>query len=248
MSIEEIMKEMAERRSAKQQELQRLLKSGGLLEWAMDLHAQGKELKMTWDGGNDSGWVDFLIDDATPEPGIDADNAEILRDMCDNELDYGSWAGDYSANGEAIFNPEEKSFIGTDYYSEDDNVSQSCELRIELPGNVWFDSVEIMIQDESVEVDVDLIVRNGFKTDLHTIAENMLKASIKDQVDAIVNDFIRNNRHQEYRSMWEEINLSRADFTQETEGGKFVHVVKEIGIGIYVTEEKDICITIDPEM
>jgi hypothetical protein len=247
MSIEEIMKEMAQKRAAKQQELQTILKNGGLLEWALDLHAQGKELKMTWDGGNDSGWVDFLIDDATPEEGIDADNAEILRDMCDSELDYGSWAGDFSANGEAIFNPEEKSFIGADYYSEDDTISQNCELRIEIPGNVWFDSVEIMIKEQEIEVEVDLIVRNGFKTELHTITEKILTESITSQIDTIVDDFMKHSGN-EYRSMWEEINLSRADFTQETEGGKFVKVIEEIGIGIYNTEEKDICITIDPEL
>lgn len=211
------------------------------LEWCKRKTEEGIELRMTWDGGNDSGWVDFQIDgDRTDE---DNEFIEFLTNKCYEELDYGSWAGDFSANGEAIFNPTENAFIGTDYYSEDDTITQECALRIAIPKDIWFDSVEIAIQDEEIRVNTDLVVRNGFKTPAHTEIENALDESIKDQVNEIVKE-VELAGH-EYRSMWEEVNLSKADFTLE--GDELVHVVNSIGVGCYQTDEKDIFINLDNE-
>lgn len=206
------------------------------LAWCHKLHAEGILLNMHWDGGGDSGWVEFQIDksDLTEE---DSAMIAYLENKCYDELDYGSWAGEFSATGDAEFNPEENAFIGTDYYSEDDSITKACELRIAFPKDVWFDSVEIMVQDDEIVVDVDLIVRNGFKTEAHTAAEEAMRVAIQDQV----NDIIADVDH--FRSMWEEINLSKDDF--KLEGDEVVHIVGHISIGVFDEDEKSIFINLD---
>lgn len=208
------------------------------LEWCAKLTAEGIDLKMTWDGGGDSGWVNFEVDksDMTDE---DNEMVEYLREKCYEELDYGSWAGEFYASGEATFDPEQKAFVGIDDYSEDDSINKECELRIAIPKDIWFDSVEIMIQDEEIEVSVDIIVRNGFKTPDHTAAEQALEQSIHDQVCEIVSDV--NN----FRSMWEEINLSPSEFTLQ--GDEMVHIVEDISVGTYNSDVKDVFINLDTE-
>lgn len=211
------------------------------LVWCKKKHEEGRTLNMHWDGGGDSGWVDFQIDGDTTEE--DQLFIDFLRDKCYNELDYGSWAGEFSASGDAEFDPEQNAFVGTDYYSEDDTTTVNCELKIEIPADVWFDSVEIMIQDEEVEVSVDLVVRNGFKTQAHDTVQKSLEVSIKNQVQEIINDYVENDNRQEFRSMWEEINLSKSDFTLD--GNVMKAVLTEISLGTWENEEKDIFINLD---
>lgn len=208
------------------------------LAWCKKLDAEGIDLTMNWDGGNDSGWVTFEIDKAelTEE---DHNMISYLENKCYDELDYGSWAGEFSANGQATFDAEQNAFVGTDYYSEDDSITKDCELRIAIPKDVWFDSVEIMVQDEEISVSVDIIVRNGFKTEAHTKAEEDLGTAIQDQVCDIVADVA------DFRSMWEEINLSPSDFTLT--GDEMVHVMKKISVGIFDEDEKSIFINLDNE-
>lgn len=214
------------------------------LAWCKKKHAEDRTLNMHWDGGGDSGWVDFQIDGAI----TDEDQAfiDFLTDKCYSELDYGSWAGEFSASGDATFNPEEGAFVGTDYYSEDGSIDYKCELKIDVPKNVWFDAVEIMIEDEEIEVSVDLIVRNGFKTEAHQNAENSMTTSIKNQVSEIVEEYINyNSSPQSFRSMWEEINLSKSDFL-ETEAGMSA-TLNSISIGVFDEEQKDIYISLNEE-
>ncbi len=241
-SWEQMLAEQKEKQRIKEEKLGQLIQNGGLKEWADRLTAEGRELKMTWDGGGDSGWVDFLIDDSAAETEQDIEYSELLRDMCYSELDYGSWAGEFSAAGECIYNPTSASFEGTDYYSEDDTVTGPCEIRIALPKDIWFDSIEIMIQDEEITADVDLIVRNGFKTEAHTEAEKALATSLEEQVNAAINPILGDR---EFRSMWEEINLSKSDFT--IEGDEQVHILKELSVGTSLDEDRVISITLTNE-
>ena len=208
------------------------------LAWCKKLHEEGITLNMHWDGGGDSGWVEFQIDKSNL---TEEDNEMIayLENKCYDELDYGSWAGEFSATGDAAFDPEQNAFVGTDYYSEDESITKSCALRIAIPQQVWFDSVEIMVEDEEINVSVDIIVRNGFKTEAHTAAEEALVISIQDQVSDIVSDV------QNFRSMWEEINLSKADF--KLDGDEIVHIMNEISVGVYEEDEKGIFINLDNE-
>ena len=234
---EEMVRKQQERRKA----LMLSLTEGKAAAWADALVEQGIELKMTWDGGGDSGWVDFVVDkdDLTEE---DNEMIDILRSYCDEELDYGSWAGEFSASGEAIYNSETKCFEGTDYYSEDDSISVDCDIEVKVPKDLWFDSIEIMIEDEAVHVTSDIIVNNGFKIDGHNEAEEEINESVSDQVD----DIIKSKCTHEYRSMWEEITLNRSDFV--IEGDYAVAHINKISIGIYNSDEKEISINLNPEI
>lgn len=208
------------------------------LAWCKKLDADGIDLTMNWDGGNDSGWVTFEVDkaDLTEE---DNNMIAYLENKCYDELDYGSWAGEFSANGQATFDAEQNAFVGTDYYSEDDSITKDCELRIAIPKDVWFDSVEIAIHDEEIEVSVDIKVRNGFKTEAHTKAEQALETAIQDQVCDLVADV--NN----YRSVWEEFTLLPSDFTLI--GDEMIHIKEDISVGIYDEDEKSVFINLDTE-
>jgi len=239
---EEMMAAREEMELLKIQKLGELITNGGLKEWADRLTEEGKDINMTWDGGGDSGWVDFLIDDEEPTTDEDKEYAELLRDLCYEKLDYGSWAGEFSASGEVIYDSETGTFEGTDFYSEDETVSGPCEIRIAIPKDIWFDSVEIMIQDQEITATVDLIVRNGFKTEAHTEAEEALAASIEEQVNASVDSILEGR---EFRSMWEEINLSKNEFT--IEGDEQVFILRELSVGTFEEDERDICINLTTE-
>lgn len=238
---EQMLAAQREEQRRKEEKLQELLEQGGIKEWADKLTAEGKELKMTWDGGGDSGWVDFLIDDESPEEGEDADNAELLKDMCYHELDYGSWAGEFSANGEAVYNPEESAFVGTDYYSEDDSSTCNEPITVRIPKDVWFDQIDIALEDEEVNATVDLVVKNGFKTERHHEIETQLQEDLSNQFDEAIVIHLKHTNEQ-YRSMWEQITLPFSAF--QVEGEERVAVINSFSIGIFNETEKDICIKI----
>lgn len=231
---------------AKQAELIKLLDSGEIREWADKLTADGHELKMTWDGGGDSGWVNFLIDDEEATNREDQDKIDTLIEICYEELDYGSWAGEFSASGEVVYDSDTKSFSGTDFYSEDDSVTVSQELVFSIPKHLWFDSVEIAVQDSEINVTAEIIVRNGFKTEEHTKAERDLEDSISEQVNFIISNYQAENIDgYEYRSMWEEFNLSKSDFTEKD--NNMVATVDSISIGVYNESEREIFINLNNE-
>lgn len=213
------------------------------LAWCNKLHAEGIELNMHWDGGGDSGWVEFQIDkaDLTDE---DREMISYLENKCYDELDYGSWAGEFYASGDAAFDPEQNAFVGIDSYSEDTSLDVDCELRIAVSKDVWFDQIEIALEDEEINAKVDVIVRNGFKTDVHHAAEKALATSIEEQVNIIITEKVEKVGH-EYRSMWEQITLSKNDFTLE--GDEMVHTLKSLSVGIYESDDKSIFINLSNE-
>lgn len=246
MDFEKYLEDQRILKLAKQAELIKILDSGEIKEWADKLTADGHELKMTWDGGGDSGWVNFLIDDEEATSNEDQDKINILIEICYEELDYGSWAGEFSATGEVVYDSDTKSFSGTDYYSEDDSLPINEEVEIVIPKDIWFDSVEISIQDEEINVSSDLIVKNGFKTEAHKKAEEALEEHVRMQVDLIVSNFQSNHDEgYEYRSMWDEINLSKSDFTLK--GDNMVATVDSLSIGVYKESEREIFINLNNE-
>ena len=115
------------------------VENSSLVEYCDNLVKEGKELALNWEGGGDSGWVYFTVD------GKEDDSDEIRRliDACYEVLDYGSWAGEFSANGEATYNPKTKCFEGVDNYGEDTTETHRCKIDIVVPERLWFDSIEV---------------------------------------------------------------------------------------------------------
>lgn len=189
----------------------------------------------------DSGWVDFLIDDVEPT-GDDEANAELLRDMCYSELDYGSWSGEYSASGEAVYDPKESAFIGTDYYSEDEQELCNKQITVTVPSNIWFDRLDITVQEEEIKVQTNFVIRNGFNfPDKENIEENLAE-DLKDKFHEAVDEFIEESSN-EYRSMWEEISLPFTAFTDMGDGTRQA-VIENFRVEVYNSIDRDIIINV----
>ena len=161
------------------------VKETTLREWCDGLVADGKELRLRWDGGNDSGCVDLEWDDGVlphnPE-------ASTIIDMCYRVLDYGSWAGDFSASGYAEYDKVTHSFRGEneEYVSED--TSFDCTVSIVIPTDIHFNSVIIAVEvyeQGSPHAEVTFNITNGFITDYARKIERKIEQSIKDYCGSI---------------------------------------------------------------
>lgn len=151
-----------------------------IIEWCDTQAADGKEIKLCWEGGGDSGWVFFEIDGEQAE----GEEIEALVDMMYNILDYGSWAGEFSANGEAVYDPVTKCFEGIDYYSEDDWTSTTFEepFAFYIPDTYGFDSIEYNVEgsfEEKFRVEITFNIVNGFITPELRELENEMSEAIK---------------------------------------------------------------------
>lgn len=244
VSYEQMLLEQKAKQLLKKQKLDELIVSGGLKEWADNLVAQGKELKMTWDGGGDSGWVDFQIDGESVE-GDDSTNAEILRELCYEILDYGSWAGEFSASGECIYDPETGAFEGTDYYSEDDDVPCNSPIEVSIPADIWFDTMELTVQDMEMEVEVDFVIKNGFDFPNKELIEKNVAVSLRLAFQNTVDKFVEESGI-EFRSMWEEISIPFADFKDMGDGTRKA-TIESFRVGTFNESEKDIVINLKSE-
>lgn len=214
-----------------------------LIEYLDALVAEGKEVKMAWEGGGDSGWCWFEIDNQQVSDSAENDHIRTLLDYMYDELDYGSWAGEFSANGYAMYDAKQKAFVGTDYYSEDETVTYQCDINIRIPKSLWFDTFELQIQDEEANVDCAFHVRNGFLTQEHDDFIEQFNDEFHKDVWAVVVRFMNDTNQNEYRSMWEHYDLQRSEFTEE--GDYLVYHLEDLGIGSSTTDDKDIFLELE---
>lgn len=209
-----------------------------VITWCNQQVDEGKELKFTWEGGGDSGWAELKVDDNHIEV---VGYSDVLLEGIYEELDYGSWAGEFYASGEAVYSKEEQAFIGIDDYSQDDNIPHECNIILRIPENLWYDSIQIRIECnddmEDEAVSLRFIIKNGFLTDEHvslaTLLEKQLLEEIREEVKIFEQDY-------EFRSIWETINLNRADGEQVS--GFIQHKITSIDMGSVATDEKSICL------
>lgn len=191
-----------------------------ILDWCMKKTEEGSEVVLQWDGGGDSGWVHLEVD------GTDSSDpeAEALVDMMYDQLDYGSWAGEFSASGEAPFDPETKMFQGTDYYTETDSTNAKASIEIRIPKHIHFDDIDIETQDEDCTVNVTFGIRNGFDhPDTESVAkklQEMLSEEIMEAAKADVDD------EDEIDGFWENYQIFRTDFTED--GDDLVYTLEDI--------------------
>lgn len=203
-----------------------------ILDWCLKKTQEGSEVILKWDGGGDSGWVHLEVDEqdsSDPE-------AERLVDMMYDQLDYGSWAGEFSASGEAPFDAETQMFQGTDYYTETDSTVATAKIEIRIPKHIHFDDIDINTQDEECNVDVSFGIRNGFDhPDTESLAkelETMLSEKILEAAIADVED------ENDIDGFWENYQIFRTDFTEE--GNDLVHVMEDITYSKRHTTENDV--------
>jgi hypothetical protein len=207
-----------------------------LLSWCDQQVKDGKELKIVWDGGGDSGWVHFEIDGDS----YDDEHTEKLVDYMYNQLDYGSWAGEFNASGDAIYDVEEQAFVGTDYYSETATLSQEVNIQVSIPKTLWFNELGIHIEanyDETPDLEVSFGIRNGFLTPEHNQIEEYLKQTLSEKIQQAVSDWEAHTGH-ELESLWDDVTLRFEDF--KVVGDQLVGEIKHIDFRYPEGHDKEI--------
>lgn len=169
-------------------------------DWLDQQVAAGKEVYVSWDGGDDSGGAQLHIDGKgyyggmeDKIPGLD------IRRIIENaytELDYGSWAGEFSAQGEAYYDPKTKSFQGVDTYESSNTIVTLEKVSFRVPQSIYFDALDCRTesvpddQPDSTPEFVDFLVKNGPKSNATMQDELDILDQIDEIGDRIVADFM----------------------------------------------------------
>jgi hypothetical protein len=215
-----------------------------ILNWLNQLSKEGKKLSISWEGGNDSGWVYFQIDGEQ----VDNEYTESLVEYMYDTLDYGSWAGEFNANGTALYDAKARTFIGTDYYSYDKNDSITTNITIRIPKKLWFETLRIECEsnyDETPNISVRFLIKNGFLTQEHSDICSNLEEVLKDEFDALFSNYESTDDH-EFRSCNDIWTLERKDAIEEN--NMLVFKITNIEIGIMDSSEKDIVLKLTDEI
>lgn len=205
-----------------------------ILNWLNKLTEDGSQLSIAWEGGGDSGWAYFEIDGHQTED----EYTNAIIDYMYEMLDYGSWAGEFTANGRAIYNPETRTFEGTDYYGEDGNEIIDVDIKILVPKKLWFDSVHIECEasyDESSKMSVRTIVKNGFTTGEHSAFCSNLEQYLQDKFDALFSNFESSDYH-EFRGCNDSWIVERSEMKEEED--MLVFTINKIDVMTIDTQEK----------
>ena len=184
-----------------------------VLGWLNQLVIEKKKLSIGWEGGGDSGWLFFNVD----EKQVENEYTEALIDYMYETLNYGSWAGEFSANGTAIYDVKTRTFEGTDYYGEDGNDVLDVNVIINVPKKLWFDTLHVETEsyyDETPKVDVRFIVKNGFLLQEHSDICTNLEEVLKDEFEAYFNNYESTEAH-EFRGCTDSWILERKDAVEE---------------------------------
>ena len=209
-----------------------------ILDWCLKKTEEGSAVVLQWDGGGDSGWVHLEVD------GSDSSDpeAEALVDMMYDKLDYGSWAGEFSASGEAPFDPETKMFQGTDYYTETDSTNANCKIEIRIPKHIHFDDLEIYTQDEECNVNVTFGIRNGFDHPDTEALVKKLEEELSSQILEAAKDDVEDE--DDIDGFWETYQFFReSDFTED--GDDLVHTMEHITYSKRFTTENHVEINLE---
>lgn len=214
-------------------------------EWCDQQVKDGKELMLKWEGGGDSGWVYFEIDGEQ----VENEYTESLVSYCYDVLDYGSWAGEFDANGEAVYDPDQKAFVGTDYYSETDVDERDPGIVLSIPKDLWFDGLSVEVEEVEYEVadynvDVKLLVQNGIVIDKHSEVAEELKKQIVEQLN---NDFIP--KVGDDTAVFADMTFLANDFETDPKTGNKTVKMDRVNVRFRESEDKEIFIeTADIEL
>jgi len=215
-----------------------------IIKWLDEQANQGNKLAITWDGGGDSGWAYFEIDGET----VENEYTDALVNYMYDILDYGSWAGEFSANGTAIYNPETKCFEGVDHYSEDSHAQIEANIKISIPKDFWFDTFHLEVEsnyDETPNVAASFIVKNGFLVNKHSDFCSKLQEELQEYFDNLFQSQELADNY-EFRGCVDSWILERKDAVEE--GDMLVFHITNVEIQTMDSSDKDIVLEITEEM
>lgn len=217
-----------------------------IVQWCKEQHKAGKELSIKWEGGGDSGWAFVELDGEQ----LDNEYSRALEDRIYNALDYGSWAGEFNASGEAIYDAKTNAFEGTDHYSEDTNETLYLEsfINITVPKDFWFEQLVIECEanhDETPNVDVRFIIKNGFLTKEHTDFCSNLEQVLVKRFEEVFTTWENNDSTEELRGCSDSWTIERNEFKEID--GLLSYNIETIEIETWNTEEKVIMLELNEE-
>lgn len=195
----------------------------------------GDKLSIAWDGGNDSGWVYLKLNDNQIELMTDIDE-QLIR-LAEDVLSYGSFDGDFSVDGEAIYNPELKCFEGTDTYCGKLQDLKECAIEIRVPESIWFDRLELRIEiydDFDQNATAFLRVLNGPFPRGYDKLEIAISNSVKSALDEEIRTI------EEFRGVWEAYSIPRKEFQKN--GRDIVYVLNKFEYSYGYVKETDVTI------
>lgn len=209
-----------------------------LIDWCDKMTSEGRRPVLKWEGGNDSGWV--FMEDEHGEKFEEEPIVEKLIDKMYSELDYGSWAGDFDANGEAEYSTETKTFEGIDYYSTSDGFSCKADIEISIPAEIPFDRLEIETEGEDCETNCHLILDNGYVHPMtHSVIQDLEK-QLADEIYAAANAYFEEERRDkdDLDSFWHTYQIDRNEFKKV--GDAFIYKMKSVHFSMRETVDKGI--------
>jgi len=149
---------------------------------------EGKEIKVTWDGGNDSGTITVYVDGRGLDFGDDLESD--ISDLIDGALDYGSWAGDFSARGEVFYDSEKSAFVGEGEEITSEYESEDCNIEVEVPKAFNFDSISIEISGDweydPVGVFCRFNISNGPVFEEHMGLQNKIQETLEKDITDVI--------------------------------------------------------------
>jgi len=213
-----------------------------VLDWCNSQVDAGNTLTIGWEGGGDSGWAYFKINDKE----VNNDYTEFLLDRMYEVLDYGSWAGEFNAIGTATYDKDEQAFVGTDEYSEDETIDHPYVIRIDVPNELWFDSISVQMDqdyDDSPNVDVTFNIKNGFLSQEHEKQVEKITDFLVSKMEEVVDDFQKEDR--ECFGIWESTSFNRSEGKVGETHTRFT--VESVGVRTRTTDEKWIHLQVEDD-
>jgi hypothetical protein len=191
------------------------------------LAAQGKEIKVTWEGGNDSGGYNLFIDNVEVNDNVLFD--EIV-DPISNTIDYGTWAGDYFADGSVVYNSDEGSFMGEGKDTESEGGTlDGITIEIRVPKSLNFDSVEINTEGTYCLGELNTTCRfgiaNGPVFPEHTEVEDALRDHVRDTISTIIDTDLA-CKDEEVGWVYNDWSIKRESFKED--GDDLVAIIDEM--------------------
>lgn len=219
--------------------MSKIISIADIIAWCDKQAADGLKLELCWEGGGDSGWVYFELDESSAE----GEEIEALVDMMYNELDYGCWAGEFSASGRAEYNPETKCFDGVDHYSYEDWDTLTLEnpIEIRVPKSFGFDDFEYNFEgnyEDDLRVETTFHIVNGFITP--EMIEFEKELNFLEQIDAEFKEVPNVRYLNEHKS------ISRNQF--EEDGEFLVYKIETCGYSTETDEPRDVIIDLQERL
>jgi len=219
-----------------------------LKDYLKQLSDEGKDIRITWDGGNDSGSYYAYIGGKELSYGTHLE--EILTRIADDHLDYGSWAGDFYASGEVCYNPRSGEFEGDSRTSVSESATTVSDIEIVVPEAINFDSISIDLEgnsEDGVSCSFKLNVMNGPVFEEHRDIEREVEDQVKERVCTILDKVCFDK---ERYSVYDSDSISRDEMELVVKNGvrSLVHKIESISFYYDIREEDMITFEISDDL